>query len=460
MRITVIGTGYLGATHAAAMAELGHEVLGVDVDPAKIEALSAGQVPFFEPGLPELLKKHVESGRLRFTTDYDEAVEFANVHFVGVGTPQIKGSYAADVRYVDAAVTELAKRVVGKHLVFGKSTVPVGTAPRLQELAAEIISERAASGDEQLKNTSLEIAWNPEFLREGFAVKDTLEPDRVVLGVQKPGMILNGAGQEVESIAEDGLRECFGPIIERETPFIVADTATAELVKVSANAFLATKISFINAVSEICEVTGADITTLADAIGMDARIGRRFLNAGLGFGGGCLPKDIRAFMARAGELGVDQALTFLREVDAINMRRREKTVDLVRGSFGGSLLGHTVTVLGAAFKPNSDDVRDSPALSIAGSLSLAGASVSVYDPQAMENAKKNFPTLEYAPSIEAALEGSEMVVVATEWQQFREIDPVAAKKLVKRAAVLDGRNCLPADEWRAAGWDVTCLGRG
>ena len=460
MRITVIGTGYLGATHAAAMAELGHEVLGVDVDPAKIEALSAGQVPFFEPGLPELLKKHVESGRLRFTTNYDEAVEFANVHFVGVGTPQVKGSYAADVRYVDAAITELAKRVVGKHLVFGKSTVPVGTAPRLQALTAKMIGERAASGDEQLKDTSLEIAWNPEFLREGFAVKDTLEPDRVVLGVQKPGMILNGAGQEVESIAEDGLRECFGPIIERETPFIVADTATAELVKVSANAFLATKISFINAVSEICEVTGADITTLADAIGMDARIGRRFLNAGLGFGGGCLPKDIRAFMARAGELGVDQALTFLREVDAINMRRREKTVDLVRGSFGGSLLGHTVTVLGAAFKPNSDDVRDSPALSIAGSLSLAGASVSVYDPQAMENAKKNFPTLEYAPSIEAALEGSEMVVVATEWQQFREIDPVAAKKLVKRAAVLDGRNCLPADEWRAAGWDVTCLGRG
>lgn len=460
MRITVIGTGYLGATHAAAMAELGHEVLGVDVDPAKIEALSAGQVPFFEPGLPELLKKHVESGRLRFTTNYDEAVEFANVHFVGVGTPQVKGSYAADVRYVDAAITELAKRVVGKHLVFGKSTVPVGTAPRLQALTAKMIGERAASGDEQLKDTSLEIAWNPEFLREGFAVKDTLEPDRVVLGVQKPGTILNGAGQEVESIAEDRLRECFGPVFERETPFIVADTATAELVKVSANAFLATKISFINAVSEICEVTGADITTLADAIGMDARIGRRFLNAGLGFGGGCLPKDIRAFMARAGELGVDQALTFLREVDAINMRRREKTVDLVRGSFGGSLLGHTVTVLGAAFKPNSDDVRDSPALSIAGSLSLAGASVSVYDPQAMENAKKNFPTLEYAPSIEAALEGSEMVVVATEWQQFREIDPVAAKKLVKRAAVLDGRNCLPADKWRAAGWDVTCLGRG
>ena len=462
MRITVIGTGYLGATHAAAMAELGHEVLGVDVDPAKIEALSAGQVPFFEPGLPELLKKHVESGRLRFTTNYDEAVEFANVHFVGVGTPQVKGSYAADVRYVDAAITELAKRVVGKHLVFGKSTVPVGTAPRLQELAAKMIGERAAAGDEQLKNTSLEIAWNPEFLREGFAVKDTLEPDRVVLGTQKPGMILNGAGQEVESIAEDSLRECFGPIFERETPFIVADTATAELVKVSANAFLATKISFINAVSEICEVTGADITTLADAIGMDARIGRRFLNAGLGFGGGCLPKDIRAFMARAGELGADQALTFLREVDAINMRRREKTVELARQTLGGSLIGRNVTVLGAAFKPNSDDVRDSPALAVAGSLSLSGANVTVYDPQGMENAAKIFPTLTYAPNVEEALEGAEIVIVATEWKQFQELDPVAARKLVAgdNPTVLDGRNCLPRKEWEAAGWNFLALGRG
>lgn len=454
MRLTVIGTGYLGATHAAAMAELGHEVLGVDVDPAKVEALSAGRVPFFEPGLPELLSKHVESGRLRFTTDYDEAAAFANVHFVGVGTPQVKGSYAADVRYVDAAITELSRRVVGKHVVFGKSTVPVGTATRLQQLGSKIVAERG------LEDTSIEVAWNPEFLREGFAVKDTLEPDRVVLGLQKPGAIVDGAGREVEASAEAILRECFAPILERNTPIIVTDTATAELVKVSANAFLATKISFINAVSEICESTGADVTTLADAIGMDARIGRRFLNAGLGFGGGCLPKDIRAFMARAGELGADQALTFLREVDAINMRRREKAVDLVKESFGGSLLGHTVTVLGAAFKPDSDDVRDSPALSIAGSLSLAGAAVVVHDPQAMETAKRVFPTLDYAPTIEDALRNTEMVVVATEWKQFREIDPVWAKDLVKRAAVLDGRNCLPSQEWSDAGWDVTCLGRG
>lgn len=478
--MTVIGTGYLGATHAAAMAELGHEVLGVDVDPAKIEALAAGRVPFFEPGLPELLKKHVDSGRLRFTTNYDEAAAFANVHFVGVGTPQVKGSYAADVRYVDSAITELARRVVGKHIVFGKSTVPVGTASRLQQLGSLIISDRlretgetgaheneAANADPAdteargaLESTSLEIAWNPEFLREGYAVKDTLEPDRVVLGVQKPGAIVDGAGNVVKPAAEEALRECFASILDRGTPIIVTDTATAELVKVSANAFLATKISFINAVSEICESAGADVTTLADAIGMDARIGRRFLNAGLGFGGGCLPKDIRAFMARAGELGADQALTFLREVDAINMRRREKAVDVVKDSFGGSLLGHTVTVLGAAFKPDSDDVRDSPALSIAGSLSLGGAAVRVYDPQAMETAKRVFPTLDYAASIDDALAGTEMVVVATEWKQFREIDPVHAKGLVKRAAVLDGRNCLPTQSWLDAGWEVTCLGRG
>lgn len=311
-----------------------------------------------------------------------------------------------------------------------------------------------------LESTSLEIAWNPEFLREGFAVKDTLEPDRVVLGVQKPGAIVDGAGNVVSSSAEETLRECYAPILERETPTIITDTATAELVKVSANAFLATKISFINAVSEICEAAGADVTTLADAIGMDKRIGRRFLNAGLGFGGGCLPKDIRAFMARAGELGADQALTFLREVDAINMRRREKAVDVVKDSFGGSLLGHTVTVLGAAFKPDSDDVRDSPALSIAGSLSLGGAAVRVYDPQAMETAQRVFPTLDYADSIDDALDGTEMVVVATEWKQFREIDPQHAKELVKRAAVLDGRNCLPTQDWIDAGWEITCLGRG
>lgn len=453
MRMTVFGTGYLGATHAACMAEMGHDVLGVDVDPDKIQALSEGRVPFFEPGLPEILTRNIEAGRLRFTTDYAEAAEFADVHFIGVGTPQRKGSYAADTTYVNAVIETLAPLVSGNHTIFGKSTVPVGTAHELQQKADEIV---AASPNE----AQITIAWNPEFLREGHAVKDTLHPDRIVLGLG--GVSTNSDDRTEQQRVEDLAREIYAPALEEGTPFLVMDLPTAELVKVSANAFLATKISFINAVSELCEIVGADVTALADAIGMDDRIGRKFLGAGLGFGGGCLPKDIRAFMARAGELGADQALTFLREVDAINMRRREKTVELARETLGGSLIGRNVTVLGAAFKPNSDDVRDSPALSVAGSLSLSGANVTVYDPQGMENAAKIFPTLTYAPNVEEALEGAEIVIVATEWKQFQELDPVVARKLVAgdNPAVLDGRNCLPRKEWEAAGWNFLALGRG
>lgn len=451
--MTVFGTGYLGATHAACMAEMGHDVLGVDVDPEKIQALSEGRVPFFEPGLPEILTRNIEAGRLRFTTDYAEAAEFADVHFIGVGTPQRKGSYAADTTYVNAVIETLAPLVSGNHTIFGKSTVPVGTAHELQQKADEIV---AAS----LNNARITIAWNPEFLREGHAVKDTLHPDRIVLGLG--GDSSNSDDRAEQQRVEDLAREIYAPALEEGTPFLVMDLPTAELVKVSANAFLATKISFINAVSELCEIVGADVTALADAIGMDDRIGRKFLGAGLGFGGGCLPKDIRAFMARAGELGADQALTFLREVDAINMRRREKTVELARQTLGGSLIGRNVTVLGAAFKPNSDDVRDSPALAVAGSLSLSGANVTVYDPQGMENAAKIFPTLTYAPNVEEALEGAEIVIVATEWKQFQELDPVVAHKLVAgdNPTVLDGRNCLPRKEWEAAGWNFLALGRG
>ena len=438
MRMTVIGTGYLGATHAACMAELGHEVLGVDVDEKKIEALKDGRVPFYEPGLPEVLERNIESGRLGFSTSYDDAAEFANLHFLGVGTPQAHGSYAADLTYVKSVITELVPRLKGEHIIFGKSTVPVGTAAELQQMADDLAPE----------GTSVEIAWNPEFLREGYAVKDTITPDRIVLGVR-----------EGESRAEEVAREVYAQPLAQDTPFIVTDLQTAELVKVSANAFLATKISFINAVSEICEIAGADVVRLADAIGYDERIGRKFLGAGLGFGGGCLPKDIRAFMARAGELGADQALTFLREVDAINMRRRDRVVDLAKNAFDGSLLGHRVTVLGCAFKPNSDDVRDSPALSVAGSLSLAGAAVTVFDPEGMENAKKVFPTLNYAPTADAALKDTELVILATEWQEFRDLDPEAAGELVARRHIIDGRNVLNVDAWRAAGWTVDALGR-
>lgn len=438
MRMTVIGTGYLGATHAACMAELGHEVLGVDVDEDKIAVLQSGKVPFFEPGLPEVLERNIDAGRLGFSTDYDEAAQFANVHFLGVGTPQRRGSYAADMTYVKAVITDLVPKLRGEHVIFGKSTVPVGTAAELQELADGLAPE----------GTRVEIAWNPEFLREGYAVHDTITPDRIVIGTR-----------ESESHAEELAREIYAQPLAQDTPFIVTDLQTAELVKVSANAFLATKISFINAVSEICEIAGADVVALADAIGIDKRIGRKFLGAGLGFGGGCLPKDIRAFMARAGELGADQALTFLREVDAINMRRRDRMVDLSKEAFNGSLLGHRVTVLGCAFKPNSDDVRDSPALSVAGSLSLAGAAVTVYDPEGMDNAKKVFPTLDYAADTETALREAELVILATEWEQFKELDPNEAGELVDNKHIIDGRNVLDVAAWSNAGWKIQALGR-
>ncbi|MBB1025705.1 UDP-glucose dehydrogenase family protein, partial [Dietzia sp. DQ12-76] len=437
MRMTVFGTGYLGATHAACMAELGHEVLGVDVDEAKVERLRSGEVPFYEPGLPEILRRQVEAGRVRFTTDYAEAAQFADLHFIGVGTPQRKGEFAADTSHVEEVVARLAPLLTADAVVVGKSTVPVGTAARLQEIADAHVRGGVRA----------EVVWNPEFLREGFAVADTLTPDRIVIGVREPG----GPVEEV-------VRGAYAPILDSDPcPVIVTDLATAELVKVSANAFLATKISFINAVSEVCEAAGADVTVLADAIGMDPRIGRRFLGAGLGFGGGCLPKDIRAFMARAGELGADQAMSFLREVDSINMRRRERMVDLATEACGGMLIGKTIAVLGAAFKPDSDDVRDSPALNVAGMLSLKGAQAVVYDPQALDNARALFPTLTYAGSAIEACEGADVVVVATEWPEFLGLDPAAVTRVARGRIMLDGRNCMPAEAWRAAGWTYRAL---
>ncbi|MGE2833071.1 UDP-glucose dehydrogenase family protein [Mycobacterium sp. SMC-4] len=436
MRCTVFGTGYLGATHAAGMAELGHHVLGVDIDPAKIAKLTAGEVPFYEPGLPEVLRRNIEAGRLAFTTDYAEAAEFADVHFLGVGTPQKKGDYGADLSHVYAVVDTLAPLLQRPSVIVGKSTVPVGTAA---ELAA-----RARA----LATVDVEVAWNPEFLREGFAVQDTLHPDRIVLGVAPDS-----------DLAEPAVRQLYSTHLDDGVPFLVTDWQTAELVKVSANAFLATKISFINAISEVCEAADADVTLLADALGYDARIGRRFLNAGLGFGGGCLPKDIRGFMARAGELGANEALTFLREVDSINMRRRTRMVELTATACGGSLLGATVAVLGAAFKPNSDDVRDSPALNVAGLLQLHGAAVSVYDPRAMENSRRLFPTLNYATSVHEACERADAVLVATEWAEFVDLDPAALAPAVRTKVVVDGRNCLDLSAWRQAGWRTYALGR-
>ncbi|MGY0502127.1 UDP-glucose dehydrogenase family protein [Nocardia sp. FBN12] len=438
MRCTVFGTGYLGATHAACMAELGHDVVGVDVDPGKVAKLADGVVPFYEPGLEEVLQRNLAAGRLRFTTDYEDAAAHADVHFLGVGTPQKKGEYGADLKYVHAVVDTLAPMLERPAVIVGKSTVPVGTAAALGIRARE-----------QAK-VEVEVAWNPEFLREGFAVQDTLRPDRLVLGLDH--------ARERSAWVEQTIREIYADLLAAEIPFLLTDLATAELVKVSANAFLATKISFINAVSEVCEATGADVTMLADALGYDARIGRRFLNAGLGFGGGCLPKDIRAFMARSGELGADHAVAFLREVDNINMRRRTKVVDMAARACGGSLLGANVAVLGAAFKPESDDVRDSPALNVAGMIQLHGAVVTVYDPKAVENSRRVFPTLNYATSVSEACDRADVVLVLTEWNEFTALTPADLAPVVRSRSIIDGRNCLDSATWRAAGWVYAGLG--
>jgi len=433
-RLTVIGTGYLGITHAACMADLGYDVLGLDIDADKIRTLNSGELPIHEPGLEPVLRRGLDSGRLRFTTSYEEAGAFGDVHFVCVGTPQKRGEYAADVSYMDNAIESLAPYLDRECLVVGKSTVPVGTAGRLAEKLAQL----APAG------VQAELAWNPEFLREGFAVQDTMNPDRIVIGVRTER-------------AEKVLREVYEPL--GEIPMVVTDFPTAELVKSAANSFLATKISFINAMAEVCEAAHADVQQLSLALSFDDRIGGRYLNPGLGFGGGCLPKDIRAFMARAGELGADQALTFLREVDAINMRRRARMVDLARELAGGSFRGCTVGVLGAAFKPNSDDIRDSPALDVAVTIGQQGGQVTVYDPIALDNARKAHPELRYGESAVEAARGAHVVLVLTEWQEFVDLDPEELGSVVASRRIVDGRNALNSEAWRSAGWHYRALGR-
>ncbi len=435
-RVSVVGTGYLGATHAAAMAELGFDVIGVDTDQAKVDALSRGVVPFYEPGLPELILKHVESGRLRFTTDITEATALSDVHFVCVGTPQQRGSNAADTRYVEQAVRDISANLTRDALIVGKSTVPVGTAGRLRGAVSALAPE----------GVSAELVWNPEFLREGKAVEDTLRPDRIVIG-------------GTSARAEATLRELYATPIATGTPVVVCDLETAELVKVSANAFLATKISFINAIAELCDAAGADVSVLADAIGFDDRIGRKFLNAGLGFGGGCLPKDIRALQARAGELGAHSATALMQQVDEINMAQRQRVIDLALDALGGSVLNKRIGVLGAAFKPDTDDVRDSPALNVAAALHLRGAQVVVYDPEAGQTARRSFPTLSYADSLIDAATGADALLVLTEWREFREADPSELGAIVSGRRVIDARNCLPSERWAAAGWSVRTIGR-
>jgi UDPglucose 6-dehydrogenase len=431
LKLSVIGTGYLGATHAACMASLGFEVIGVDLDPAKIDLLSQGKVPFYEPDLEELLAEQIKSGRLKFSKDISDIAD-CDVHFICVGTPQVKNGIAADLTYVNGAVESIAPIIKSGSLVVGKSTVPVGTAARLRDLLMKV-------------NPTTDLAWNPEFLREGFAVEDTLRPNRLVVGTNSDQ-------------AEATLKMVYAQNLKDGTPWVRADLPTSELVKVAANSFLATKISFINAMAEICEAAGGDVTVLAKAIGYDPRIGNRFLQAGIGFGGGCLPKDIRAFMARAEELGAQQALEFLKEIDSINLRARQRIIELVRKDLADDLTGKKVAILGAAFKPDSDDVRDSPALDIAAQLQAAGAIVTVHDPKAIANAQKRFPALKFAESIEATFTDAEIVLHLTEWKIYRELDPTKMKSLVKNPIMIDGRNALDRSAWREAGWKFRALG--
>ncbi|WP_331740803.1 UDP-glucose/GDP-mannose dehydrogenase family protein (plasmid) [Streptomyces cyaneofuscatus] len=438
MKMTIIGCGYLGATHAACMAELGHEVLGMDADIDKVAILSSGKAPFFERDLDALIAKHTATGRLKFTASYAEAASFADLHFIGVGTPQQPGRGNYDLSHLFDAALKLAPHLSTPAVIAVKSTVPVGTAPRL----AELLQAAAPAGD------LVEVAWNPEFLRESFAIDDTLRPDRIVLGFQN-----------THSWAESLLREAFAKIIDSCTATIVTDWATAELAKGAANSFLATKISYINAMAEVCEKSGADVTALADILGHDHRIGRHGMRPGLGFGGGCLPKDLRGFIARADELDAEDAVGILREADAINTRRRQHVIDLAHQELGPDLRGKRITVWGAAFKPETDDIRDSPALAVAQKLHDLGAYVTVTDPQALDNARKLHPELDYVEDPIAAAEDADLVLHLTEWHQFSTIDPKRLATPTTGHKVIDARGTLNTDHWREAGWIIRTLGR-
>ncbi|WP_035794536.1 UDP-glucose dehydrogenase family protein [Kitasatospora mediocidica] len=438
MKISVIGTGYLGATHAAAMAELGHQVLGMDTDTHKVEALNKGQAPFVERGLDNLLAKHTTAGTLRFTASYAEAAEFADVHFLGIGTPQQSDSCAYDLTHLHAAVRRLAPRLADGAVIIGKSTVPVGTTTQLRH----VLNDHTRTGHR------VHLAWSPEFLRESFAVEDTLRPDRIVLGIE-----------DGDTTSEAVFRAVYADILGAGSPLIVTDLPTAELIKGAANAFLATKISFINAMAELCELTGADVQQLALGLGYDQRIGFKGMRPGLGFGGGCLPKDLAGFTHRAEELGADQAVSFLRQVDAINRRRRERTVELAREVLGGTVVGKRIAVWGAAFKPGTDDIRDSPALAVAEALHRAGAEVTVHDPSAMENARRSYPAFDYADDPATVVTGAGLLLHLTDWPQYCETDPADLRQHIAVPKVIDARGTLDVDRWRDAGWTFRALGR-
>jgi len=433
MKISVIGLGYLGTTHAVAMAKLGHNVIGIEPDESRIQQLAAGELPFFEPGLGEALKQVVAAGNIRFQTQHDEVSAESDIHFICVGTPQAAGQQSADTSYVFAAANQLAAVLRPSSLVVGKSTVPVGSArdiiASMQEVAGFIPK----------------LCWNPEFLREGTALADSLLPDRIVIGSDDPNH-------------NQALKVCYQNILDQGIPVLELDLETAELVKVSANAFLATKISFINAMAEIAEASGADTVKLAEAIGLDNRIGKSFLRTGIGFGGGCLPKDIRGFIARAEELGVGESLAFLKEVDQINLRRRQRIVSLATKELG-EIADKNITMLGISFKPDSDDLRDSPALEIALRLKALGGIVTIHDPVSLGALEQKSTGLTTEIDLQAAIKDTELVILGTEWAEYKNLDPATVSSFPKIKTIIDGRNVLNVDTWQQAGWRVIAPGR-
>jgi UDPglucose 6-dehydrogenase len=433
MRMSVIGCGHLGATHAACMASLGHEVIGVDIDADKVSLLNSGKGWFHEPDLDPMLANCIEQGRLRFTTDFAEAAEFAAVHFIGVATPgHPDGSY--DMSQLRAAVSSLVPHLRGNCLIIGKSTVSPGTAAALQSMVDGLLTPGQAR---------VEVGWNPEFLREGCAVADTLRPDRIVAGTSSAS-------------AADIIREIYRPQTDAGIPLLVTDLPTSELAKGAANAFLATKISFINAMADICAATGADVSALAHSLGLDPRIGHAFLRAGIGYGGACLPKDVRGLGSFAQGIGAQNAALLLGAVDAVNQTRIGQAVSLVTETVG-EVAGSRVAVWGASFKAGTDDVRDSAGLLIAEQLRALGATVTVYDPMSSGNAMVAYPELGYADSAVTAAASADVLVVTAAWAEFAQVDAAEVARVVACKAVVDVCQGIDIASWRGAGWQVCSL---
>jgi UDPglucose 6-dehydrogenase len=433
MRIAVIGTGYVGLVSGACFSEFGVNVVCVDKDEGKIARLQRGEIPIFEPGLDQLVESNVKAGRLSFTTDLAAAVAGADAVFIAVGTPSRRGDGHADLSYVFAAAEEIARALTGYAVIVTKSTVPVGTGRKVQAIV------RKTRPDAQF-----DVVSNPEFLREGSAIGDFMRPDRVVIGAETE------RSQEI-------MRTLYRPLYLIETPIVFTAIETAELIKYAANSFLAAKITFINEIADLCEKVGADVQDVARGIGLDGRIGKKFLHAGPGYGGSCFPKDCLALVRTAQEAGAP--VSIIETVVKVNDQRKLKMADRIVAACGGEVAGKTLAVLGLTFKPNTDDMRDSPALAILPALQAAGARIRAYDPEGMDEARKLLPDLVYCGNAYETMAGADALVIITEWNEFRALDLERVKRLLKAPRLIDLRNVYKPQEMAAAGFEYTSIGR-